>query len=337
MTLAAIPSPSVKEWFIPLPFVDWTIPIRAYSLAIVAGIFLAVWITGRRLRSRGAPPGLAVDVAIWAVPFGILGARLYHVITDYQLYFAPGQDPLGALRIYEGGLGIPGAILGGALGAWIACRRAGFPLTVFADALAVGLPVAQAVGRIGNWFNQELYGRPTDLPWGLEIDFGKRETGYEDFVTFHPTFLYEALWNLGGAGLIWWLDKRFKFGKGRAFALYVIMYGVGRFWVEGLRIDEAHAFLGLRLNMWTAAVAVLGGLVYFLLVRGPREQLGYDPSGAVRLDPSDEAVGEAAGEGDAEGDPADADEKARGGDGDDEEPDGADAAAPGGAGSPSGR
>ncbi len=282
MTLASIPSPSQGVWQL------GPIPIRAYALAIVAGIFIAVWITERRLRRRGAPPGVVVDIAVWAVPFGIIGARLYHVITDYQLYFGAGKDPIEAFKIWHGGLGIPGALLAGALGAWLACRRRGIPLSVLADALAPALPVAQAVGRLGNWFNQELYGKPTDLPWGLEIDFAHREKGYAQYETFHPTFLYEALWNLGGAGLIWWLDKRFKLGRGRAFALYVIVYAVGRFWVESLRIDNAHSFLGLRLNMWTAVIALIGGVAYFLLVRGPRQRLVYDESGTLTAVVDDE-------------------------------------------------
>lgn len=274
VNLASIPSPSTSEWYL------GPILIRGYALAIVAGIFVAVWIAERRLRRRGAPPGTIVDIAVWAVPFGIIGARLYHVATDAQLYFGPGRDPVEALMIWHGGLGIPGALLAGALGAWIACRRRGIPLSMVADAVAPALPVAQAIGRVGNWFNQELYGKPTNLPWGLEIDLAHREAGYEAFETFHPTFLYEALWNLGGAGLIVWLDRRFRFGRGRAFALYVIWYGAGRFWVESLRIDEAHSFFGMRLNMWTALLAVIGGLAYFLLVREPGQHLEY-PEGAT--------------------------------------------------------
>ena len=275
VNLASIPSPNTGVWYL------GPIPIRGYALAIVAGIFVAVWIAERRLRRRGAPPGTVVDIAVWAVPFGIIGARLYHVATDAQLYFGSGRDPIEAVKIWHGGLGIPGALLAGALGAWLAARRRGIPLSMVADALAPGLPVAQAVGRFGNWFNQELYGRPTDLPWGLEIDLAHRESGYQGFETFHPTFLYEALWNLGGAGLIFWLDNRFRLGRGRAFAIYVIWYGTGRFWVESLRIDEAHSILGLRLNMWTALAAILGGLLYLLLVRGPRQRLEY-PEGATR-------------------------------------------------------
>ncbi|HEX6076233.1 MAG TPA: prolipoprotein diacylglyceryl transferase [Micromonosporaceae bacterium] len=275
MNLASIPSPSTGVWYL------GPIPIRGYALAIVAGIFVAVWIAERRLRRRGAPPGTVVDIAVWAVPFGIIGARIYHVATDAQLYFGPDRDPIEAVKIWHGGLGIPGALLAGALGAWIACRRRGIPLSMVADAVAPALPVAQAIGRLGNWFNQELYGRPTSLPWGLEIDLAHRESGYENFDTFHPTFLYEALWNLGGAALILWLDKRFRLGRGRAFALYVIWYGTGRFWVESLRIDEAHSILGMRLNMWTALIAVLGGLLYLLLVRGPRQRLEYAEDAAL--------------------------------------------------------
>ncbi|MGH3730517.1 MAG: prolipoprotein diacylglyceryl transferase [Micromonosporaceae bacterium] len=285
VNFASIPSPSTGVWHL------GPIPIRAYALAIVAGIFLAVWITERRLRRRGAPPGMVVDIAVWAVPFGIIGARLYHVITDAQLYFGPGRDPIDALKVWNGGLGIPGALIAGAFGAWLACRKRGIPLSMLADAVAPALPVAQAVGRLGNWFNQELYGRPTNLPWGLEIDaFHRRnlDPAYQQFETFHPTFLYEALWNLGGAGLIWWLDKRFRFGRGRAFALYVIMYSVGRFWVESLRIDSAHEFGGLRLNMWVAVLGLIGGLAYFLLVRGPQQRLVYGDDGTVTTE--DEAV-----------------------------------------------
>ncbi|MGH3663387.1 MAG: prolipoprotein diacylglyceryl transferase [Micromonosporaceae bacterium] len=306
MNLAAIPSPDTGVWHI------GPVPIRAYSIAIVIGIFLAVWITERRLRRQGAPPGVVIDIAVWAVPFGIIGARLYHVITDAQLYFGPGREPIEALKIWNPGLGIPGALLAGALGAWIGCRRHNIPLSMLADALAPGLPIAQAVGRLGNWFNQELYGRPTELPWALSIDVQHREQGYEQFETFHPTFLYEALWNLGGAALIFWLDRRFKFGKGRAFALYVIMYAVGRFWVESLRIDSANSFLGFRLNMWTAIIALIGGVTYFLLVSGPRQRLAYDDAGNMRV-VVDTAAAPAAGQPSDDADQTAADQTADGG------------------------
>src|SRR5690606_11160883 len=153
-------------------------------------------------------PGVVVDLVLWAVPFGMVGARLYHVITDYQLYFGPGRDPVRALFIWEGGLGIWGAIAGGGIGVWIACRRRGIPMPAMADALAPGIVVAQAIGRFGNWFNKELFGAPTTLPWGLEIPPERRPEGYEVFETFHPTFLYEALWCVGVALVVVWADRR---------------------------------------------------------------------------------------------------------------------------------
>ncbi len=190
VVVAAIPSPDQSVWqFGP-------IPLRAYAICILVGIFVAIWVADRRWVARGGRAGLAYDVAMWAVPFGIIGGRIYHVLTDWPTYFGDGGSGLaGAVAIWKGGLGIWGAIALGAVGAWIGCRRAGVPLPPFADALAVGLPLGQAIGRFGNWFNQELFGRPTDLPWGLQIDPENRPAGFEQFETFHPTFLYEA----GGA------------------------------------------------------------------------------------------------------------------------------------------
>ena len=258
--LASIPSPSQGVWTIG-PF-----PIRAYALCILAGIFVAVWIGGRRWVARGGAPGTVADVAVWAVPLGIVGGRLYHVVTDWQLYFgATGSGWLNALKIWDGGLGIWGAILLGGVGAWIGVRRKGIPLPPFADAIAPGTAVAQAIGRFGNWFNQELFGRPTDLPWGLEIDPAHRPVGYEQFATYHPTFLYEALWCLAVAGIVVWADRRFTMGHARVFALYVGLYAVGRGFIESLRIDEAHHFFGIRLNVFTAVVVALGALVYLVV------------------------------------------------------------------------
>jgi len=216
--------------------------------------------------ARGGTPGIILDVAVWAVPFGIVGGRLYHVITDYQLYFGSGGSGIvGAMRIWDGGLGIWGAVALGALGAWIGARRAGVLLPPVADAIAPGILVAQAIGRLGNWFNSELFGAPTDLPWGLEIAVQYRPAGYEEFATFHPTFLYEALWLLGSAAVLVWADRRFQLGHGRVFALYVLLYTSGRIWIEGLRIDSAHTVLGLRLNVWTALVVGLGALTYLVV------------------------------------------------------------------------
>ncbi|GAA2706497.1 prolipoprotein diacylglyceryl transferase [Micromonospora olivasterospora] len=274
---AALPSPSTAVWQL------GPLPVRAYALCIIAGIVVACVVTERRLRSRGVAPGAVLDIAVWAVPAGIIGARLYHVITSPEKYFGAGGEPLKAFAIWEGGLGIWGGVAGGALGAWIAARQLGIPFAVVADAVAPGLPLAQAVGRLGNWFNNELYGGRTTLPWGLEIHrMDPRNPGHAEVVDgrpvlepglYHPTFLYELLWNVGVAVLVLVLDRRLRLGRGRAFALYVMGYTAGRFWIEMMRRDEANQILGLRLNVWTAALVFAGALVYFLRVRGPRAYL----------------------------------------------------------------
>jgi prolipoprotein diacylglyceryl transferase len=302
VSLAAIPSPTTAAWNL------GPIPIRAYALCIVLGIVAACYITERRMRARGAPPYLVLDVAIWAVPAGIVGARFYSLITSPQQYFGNGHGALEWLQIWHGGLGIWGAVAGGAVGAWIACRQLGIPLSFVADALAPGLPVAQAIGRWGNWFNNELYGRRTTLPWGLkvyEMQDGKAFAPDGEPIArpglYHPTFLYESLWCLGVAALVWWLDRRYKFGKGRAFALYVMAYTVGRFWIEALREDEANHFLGMRLNNWTSIVVFLGALAYFYRVRGPQLWLVPDGENRYRAVPAAEAQEILAGQtGDAE-------------------------------------
>ncbi|MEU5721786.1 prolipoprotein diacylglyceryl transferase [Micromonospora sp. NPDC047738] len=276
--LAALPSPSTAVWQL------GPVPVRAYALCIIVGIVVACVVTEYRLRRRGVAPGAVLDIAVWAVPTGIVGARLYHVITSPEKYFGAGGEPLKAFAIWEGGLGIWGAVAGGALGAWIAARQLGIPLTVVADALAPGLPLAQAVGRLGNWFNNELYGGRTSLPWGLEVHVMdpdhpghalRDDAGNPVLLPglYQPTFLYEALWNIGVAALVFLLDRKLRFGRGRAFALYVMGYTAGRFWIELMRTDEANHILGLRLNVWTAALVFLGALVYFVRVRGPREYL----------------------------------------------------------------
>jgi prolipoprotein diacylglyceryl transferase len=271
--LAAIPSPTQGVWEL------GPLPIRAYALCIIAGIVAAVWLTDRRWRARGGAEGDVLDIAVWAVPFGIVGGRLYHVVSSPRPYFGEGGDPLRAFAIWEGGLGIWGAIALGGVGAWIACRRKGIPLPAFADALAPGLLVAQAVGRLGNWFNNELYGGPTDLPWALTI-YEWNGTGAvvgpdgQPVVlgTFHPTFLYELLWNLAAAALVIWADRRFRLGHGRAFALYVASYCAGRLWIELMRTDPAETFFGVRLNVFTAVVVGLLAVAYLVWQRGrPRE------------------------------------------------------------------
>ena len=262
MTAAFIPSPGQGVWYLG-PF-----PVRAYALLILVGIFVAIWITDRRWVARGGKTGQIGDVALWAVPAGIVGARLYHVITDWSTYFGPGGEGfVASLKVWNGGLGIWGAVAGGALGAWYACRRYGLLLPPLGDALAPGLAVAQAIGRWGNWFNQELFGEPTTRPWGLEIDLQHRPDGYEQYATFHPTFLYESLWCLGVALVVWWLDRRYRMGHGRVFAAYVALYCLGRFFWEMLRIDTATLILGIRVNIFTTLVVGLGALVYIVVSR----------------------------------------------------------------------
>jgi prolipoprotein diacylglyceryl transferase len=215
---AFIPSPSVSVWQLG-PF-----PLRAYALCILVGIFQAVWLGNRRFIARGGLDGQVTDIAMWAVPFGVVGGRLYHVMTDWEIYFSEGgKGFLGALRIWEGGLGIWGAIALGGVGAWIGAKRQGVAFAPFADSIAPGVAFAQAIGRFGNWFNQELFGRPTTLPWGLEIDTANRPTNFTQFDTFHPTFLYEAIaCTLIGLFLLR-ADKRYVMVHGRVFALYVAM------------------------------------------------------------------------------------------------------------------
>jgi prolipoprotein diacylglyceryl transferase len=257
-----IPSPGRGVWHI------GPLPIRAYALCIILGIIVAVWLGERRWAARGGRPGQVGDMAVWAVPFGIVGGRLYHVITDNGRYFGHGKSPISALYVWQGGLGIWGAIALGGVGAWIYARSQGLRMPPMMDALAPCLLVAQAIGRWGNWFNQELFGKPLDTWWALKVDPAHRPDGYTQYATFHPTFLYECIWNLGGAALVVWLDRKLKLGHGRVFALYVMVYCAGRGWIEYLRIDpvEADNVFGLRLNVWTSIVLFVLATVYFVVV-----------------------------------------------------------------------
>jgi prolipoprotein diacylglyceryl transferase len=263
--LASIPSPAEGVWHL------GPVPIRAYALCIIAGIVVAVIVSGRRLEARGGGErSVLADVATWAVPFGLVGARLYHLATNPELYWGKnGSGTLAAFKIWDGGLGIWGGVVFGALGAYIAARRHGINFALLADSVAVGLPLAQGIGRWGNYFNQELYGRPTHLPWALHIDPAHRLPQYANVALYQPTFLYESIWDIGIAFVVIVIDRRLHLTRGRAFALYVMLYCAGRGWIEALRIDDAHRYLGLRLNDWTSVVVFLAALVFFV-VRRPR-------------------------------------------------------------------
>ena len=267
MLPASIPSPDWSGFDIPLPW--GSLRIHAYALCILAGIVVGLWLTSVRWNKRGTPEGSLWDIAIWAIPFGIIGGRLYHVFSSPDAYFGPGFDGTGDLslipQIQRGGLGIWGAVLLGAVGAWIGCRRAGVKLTAFLDAAAPGLLLAQAVGRWGNYFNQELFGGPTTLPWGLQIDADNANfpAGLPADTLFHPTFLYESLWNIAGVVILLALDRKFNFRRGRLFWIYAMYYTLGRVWIEAMRIDDAEqiSLFGIttRLNVWTSIVVFLAG------------------------------------------------------------------------------
>jgi prolipoprotein diacylglyceryl transferase len=291
VTILSIPSPDSGVWHL------GPVPVRGYALAIILGIVAAIWIGERRWVARGGRPGDVQDLAVWAVPFGLAGGRLYHVATDHQRYFGADGDPWQILYLWRGGLGVWGSIALGAVGVLIGARLKGLRLWPVLDVLVPGVLVAQAIGRWGNWFNQELFGRPTDLPWALEIDPEHRPPGYEDQATFHPTFLYESLWNLGVFGVLIALDRRFRIGHGRMLALYVMGYTLGRGWIETLRIDtvELDDVAGLRFNVWTSIVLFAVAAAYFLvsLRRWPgREESVYvGPPGPAPSDDPDHGSG----------------------------------------------
>ena len=257
-------------------------PIRAYALFIIIGIIVALVIGDRRWVARGGEQGVIYDIAVWAVPFGLIGGRLYHLMTDWKTYFGDeGAGFIAALKIWDGGLGIWGAVALGGVGAWIGCRRRGIPLPAFGDAIAPGIVLAQAIGRLGNYFNQELYGRATSVPWGLKIYERRDANGVIDYLngvsTGHvdkivqPTFLYELIWNVLVFVFLIYADRRFTLGHGRLFALYVAAYCVGRFWVELLRDDTATHIAGIRINSFTSMFVFIGAVVYIILAPKGRE------------------------------------------------------------------
>ncbi|WP_055404129.1 MULTISPECIES: prolipoprotein diacylglyceryl transferase [unclassified Mycobacterium] len=272
------PSPPQGVWHL------GPLPIRAYALFIIIGIVVALLIGDRRWEVRGGQRGVIYDIALWVVPFGLVGGRLYHLATDWRTYWGPGGAGIGAaVRIWDGGLGIWGAVALGCVGAWIACRRRGIPLPAFTDAVAPGLVLAQAIGRLGNYFNQELYGRETTLPWGLEIFYRRDPSGYVDphsldgvstgqvALVVQPTFLYELIWNVLVFAILIYADRRFTLGHGRLFALYVASYCIGRFGVELLRDDTATHIAGIRINSFTSTFVFIGAVVYIMVAPKGRE------------------------------------------------------------------
>lgn len=273
--LAYLPSPPQGVWTL------GPVPLRAYALCIIAGIIVAVVWGDRRWVARGGDKGTVLDIAIWAVPFGLVGGRLYHVLTDWSTYFGEGGSPADALKIWQGGLGIWGAVALGAVGAWIGCRQRGISVAALGDAIAPAVLLAQAIGRLGNWFNQELYGRETTVPWGLEIYQRVNEAGRLDPLTgasngvvekvVHPTFLYELIWNVAIVLLLVWVDRRFRIGHGRLFALYVAGYCLGRFFVELMRDDHATHIAGIRINSFTSVIVFACAVAYVVLATKGRE------------------------------------------------------------------
>ncbi|MGB6208160.1 prolipoprotein diacylglyceryl transferase, partial [Mycobacterium sp.] len=298
--IAYFPSPPRGVWHL------GPVPIRAYALFIIIGIVAALLIGDRRWEARGGERGVIYDIALWAVPFGLIGGRLYHLATDWRTYFGEGGAGVGAaLRIWDGGLGIWGAVALGGVGAWIACRRRGIPLPAFGDAIAPGIVLAQAIGRLGNYFNQELFGHETTMPWGLEIFYRRDPAGFVDVhsldgastgqlaMIVQPTFLYELLWNLVVFAVLIYLDRRFTIGHGRLFALYVAGYCIGRFGIELLRDDAATHIAGIRINSFTSMFVFIGAVVYLILApKGREDPATLSASAADRLVPDsvDEAT-----------------------------------------------
>src|ERR1700691_5003327 len=293
--IAYFPSPPRGVWHL------GPVPIRAYALFIIVGIVAALLIGDRRWEARGGERGVTYDIALWTVPFGLIGGRLYHVATDWRTHFGEGgARPAAALRIWDGGLGIWGAVALGSVGTWIACRRRGIPFPAFADAMAPGIVLAQAIGRLGNYFNQELFGRETTMPWGLEIFYRRDPAGFVDVhsldgtstgqlaMVVQPTFLYELLWNLVVFAVLIYLDRRLTIGHGRLFALYVAGYCVGRFGIELLREDSATHIAGIRINSFTSTFVLIGAVVYLILApKGREDPATLSGSAAELLEPDE--------------------------------------------------
>ena len=268
--LLFLPSPSQGTWYLGV------VPIRGYALSILLGIIIAVFMARRRWKNLGEDTNKFENIGLVSIVAGIIGARLYWVVIEWPQFFGSSGTWYHIFYIWRGGLGIWGAIIFGFGTAWLMCRYYKIPFLRLADCVAPAFLLAQGIGRLGNWWNQELYGKPTRLPWGLKIDEAHRIPGYQQYATFHPTFLYEMLWNFIGVGLLLFLEKRFKLGRGKIFALYISFYAIGRFLIEFLRIDPVHTLGGLRVNSWpTAAGAIFGLIMLFWLIKnrpGPNEK-----------------------------------------------------------------
>ncbi len=279
--VASIPSPGSKQLEI------GPLNLRYYGLMIALGVLAAVGLAQKRWSERGGGPDDISAAAVWAVPAGLVGARLYHVITDWSRF---EDRPGDIVKVWEGGLGVPGGMLAGILvGVWLIRRRTSRVGDVL-DSLAPALPLAQAIGRVGNWFNQELFGGPTDLPWGLEIDQRYRPAEHLAEDTFHPTFLYESLWNLALCGTLILLDRRRIVPRGRLIYVYLFGYATGRLWIEAMRIDFANEILGVRINIWTSLLAMVVGVA--VLVRAKLRSEPPAPLPGDFVDAGDAAVGD---------------------------------------------
>ena len=289
VTLMSIPSPGSDSLDI------GSLELRAYGLMIALGVLAAAWLFHRRFIQRGHSPELASSITVWAVIAGLIGSRIYHVVTDWKTYQGNWGE---AWQIWEGGLGIPGAVAAAAAVMWVYARQKGIPLSDIADSMAPALPLGQAIGRWGNWFNQELYGRPTDLPWALEIDPENRRLQYLNDETFHPPSCTECIWNLALVGALLWVGKRFTLKPGRLFGLYVLGYSLGRLWIEFIRVDYASELAGVRVNIWVMLALILGSAAYLLYGRGGDAEDEADEGGGPE-GPENEAAAEAA-TGDAE-------------------------------------
>lgn len=281
--LANIPSPPQGVWQL------GPLPLRGYAISILIGVLVGIYWMQRRYAARGGDPELVLDIAIAVIPAGIIGGRLYHVATDWEKYFGPGANPADALKITNGGLGIWGAVALGVLAAWAVAKWRKVPFAPVLDAAAPAIILGQAIGRLGNWFNQELYGGPTSLPWGLEIyqrvdEFGRvapvtgTSTG-EVLAVVHPTFLYEMVWNVLACLVIVWTDRKFKMGGGRVFALYVAAYTLGRFFIELMRVDDATLIFGVRINNITSLVVFFCAVIALWILRSKSRETAAEVRG----------------------------------------------------------